>query len=109
MHHYISPTGKFLHPLKKSPHLLHVNEGWIKTQTKRINPREASSSPKKRKYVKRRTTDDKLCDILNEIHCADWALSDFLYLVFQHKDADGKETKHNHGNAVLILSAQNSP
>jgi len=64
------------------------------------SPGQASSPPKKRKYAKRRTTDDKLRDIFNEIHRADWALSDFLYLVFRHKDADGKEIKHNHGNAV---------
>ena len=45
-------------------------------------------------------THNKLCDIFNEIHHADWALSDFLYLVFQHKDTDEKEIKHDHGNAV---------
>jgi len=67
------------------------------------SPGQASSLPKKRKYAKRRTTDDKLRDIFNEIHRADWALSDFLYLVFRHKDADGKEIKHNHGNAVQRL------
>jgi hypothetical protein len=64
------------------------------------SPEQASSPPKKRKYAKRRTTDDKLRDVFNEIHRADWALSDFLYLVFRHKDADGKEIKHNHGIAV---------
>jgi hypothetical protein len=61
---------------------------------------QASSPPKKQKYAKRRTTDDKLRDIFNEIHRADWALSDFLYIVFRHKDADGKEIRHNHGNTV---------
>jgi len=46
------------------------------------SPGQTSSHPKKWKYAKWRTMDDKLCDIFNEIHRADWALSNFLYLVF---------------------------
>lgn len=73
----------------------------MSTPIEEVNPRDRLHlPPKKRKYAKRRTTDDKLRDIFNEIHRADWALSDFPYLVFRHKDADGKEIKHNHGNAV---------
>jgi ribosomal protein S30 len=43
-HHYLSPTCKCLH-LLKPPYLLHVNGGWIKTQTKRINPRDRLHLP----------------------------------------------------------------
>jgi hypothetical protein len=48
-----------------------------------------SSPPKKWKYKKQRTTDQKLYDIFKVIHDTDWGLSDFLYFVFRHKDTDG--------------------
>jgi hypothetical protein len=66
------------------------------------SPGQASPPPKKRKYTKRRTTDDKLRGIFQEIHAADWALSDFLYFVFRHKDTNGKEIKHQQGHGIAV-------
>jgi hypothetical protein len=66
------------------------------------SPGQASSPPKKRKYTKRRTTDDKIRDIFQEIHGADWALSDFLYFVFRHKDTNGKAIKHDQGHGIAV-------
>jgi len=72
--------------LKKPSHLLHdrsrLKQGESIPGTGFISP--------KLEEAKWRTTEDKLRDMLKEIHLANWTLSDFLYLVFRHKDADGK-------------------
>ena len=64
---------------------------------------------KKQKYKRWRTTDQKLHDIFMAIHDADWGLLDFLYFVFWHKDAEGKEIhcEQAHGNVVQWFLAGN--
>jgi len=68
-----------------------------------------SSPPKKWKYKKQRTTNQKPHDIFKVIHDADWGLSDFLYFVFQHKDTDGNEIhcEQAHANMVQKFLARN--
>jgi hypothetical protein len=67
------------------------------------------SPPKKRKYKKRRTTDQKLCEIFKVIHEADWGLSDFLYFVFRREDTEGQDIHREqaHGNMVQKFLAGN--
>jgi hypothetical protein len=88
--HQPNITNSTQHLSETLPHLLHANR--LEEDSNKENQLPGSSSPpKKRKYKKQRTTDQKLCEIFKVIHDADWAFSDFLYFVFRHEDAEGEE------------------
>ena len=73
---------------------------------------EPSTPTKKkvRRYKQRRSIDDKLNDIFNEIEEADWSLSHFLFYVFRHKGDDGKDIHRRkaHANTVQKFLAGNT-
>jgi hypothetical protein len=70
------------------------------------SPGPSTSPLKKRKY---KTTDQKLYDIFKVIRDANWALSDFLYFAFRHKNTNGEDIhcEPAHSNMVQKFLAGN--
>ena len=67
---------------------------------------DSTSLSKKQKwvYTKWRTIDKKLKDVLTCIDKAGWSLAAFLFFIFRHKDADGKDISHTCHDYFLSLA-----
>jgi hypothetical protein len=68
------------------------------------SPGPSTPPPKKQKraYAKRRTIDEKLCDIFTVIDKAGWSFADFLFYAFRHKDDKGEDIHRGQAHANTV-------